>query len=117
MRQHSLFAALRYAIAAAGLVAASGSDALAAAPKVPATTPVGVTLVEVVRELNASEPKLLWIRPGDESGHTLLMSDHDSARHSQCVGACAAEFVPLRAAQGAAGVLDLYREMKRQVFA
>jgi len=100
VRHPSLFAALRYALAAAALVAASGGEALAAVPKVPATTPVGVTLVEVVRELNASEPKLLWIRPGDESGHTLLMSDHDSARHSQCVGACAAEFVPLRAARG-----------------
>src|SRR5215472_8533519 len=100
LRPHSLSAALRYALAIAALMAGSAGSSFAAAPKVPATTPPGVTLVEVVRELNASEPKLLWIRPGDSEGHTLLMSDHDSAQHSECVGACAEEFVPLRAARG-----------------
>jgi predicted lipoprotein with Yx(FWY)xxD motif len=73
----------------------------ARAPQVPPTTPPGVTLVEVVRELNASEPKLLWVRPGDATGNTLLMSDHDTPHASRCVGACAQEFLPLRAARGA----------------
>lgn len=70
-------------------------------PQLPPTTPPGVTLVEVVRELNASEPKLLWVRPGDASGHTLLMSADDTAHSSRCVGVCAQEFLPLRAARGA----------------
>src|SRR5579862_2784773 len=100
MRQHLLRIALRYTLGAA-LAAGPAGSALAAAPRVPATTPVGITLVEVVRELNASEPKLLWIRPGDAEGHTLLMFDHDSAKHSECTGACAHEFVPLRATRGA----------------
>lgn len=98
---HSLSAALRYALAVASLIAGSTGSVFAAAPKVPATTPPGVTLVEVVRELNASEPKLLWIRPGDSEGHTLLMFDRDSAQRSECVAACAQEFLPLRAAHGA----------------
>jgi predicted lipoprotein with Yx(FWY)xxD motif len=100
LRPHSLSTALRHGLAAAALTAGGAASAFAGAPGVPATTPPGVTLVEVVRELNASEPKLLWIRPGDSEGHTLLMSDHDSAQNSECVGACAEEFVPLRAARG-----------------
>lgn len=92
---------LRYVLVASAIALGGLGNALAAAPKVPPTTPPGVTLVEVVRELNASEPKLLWVRPGDDSGHTLLMSDQDSPQRSHCLGACAREFVPLRAGRGA----------------
>lgn len=73
------------------------SAAFAREPELPATTPAGITLVEVVRELNASEPKLLWVRPGDAEGRTLLIYDRDSARASHCVAACAREFRPLSA--------------------
>lgn len=81
-----------------GLAAAS---AAAEAAALPPTTPMGITLVEVVRELNASEPKLLWVRPGDASGRTLLSFDQDRAERSRCVGACAREFVPLHPLPGA----------------
>jgi predicted lipoprotein with Yx(FWY)xxD motif len=101
LRQRSLIAALRYSLAASALLAVGAPRLFAATHEVPATTPAGVTLVEVVRELNASEPKLLWIRPGDSEGHTLLSFDRDTAQHSACVDACAKEFLPLRAARGA----------------
>jgi predicted lipoprotein with Yx(FWY)xxD motif len=67
----------------------------------PPTTPAGVTLVEVVRELNASAPKFLWLRPGDADGHTLLVFDHDQPRKSTCAAACARQFPPLLASHGA----------------
>src|SRR5579872_3567123 len=82
----------------AALLSAQG--ALAASPTgatLAPTTPAGITLVEVVRELNASEPKLLWVRPGDAAGGTLLMFDQDRAGRSRCVAACAQEFPPLSA--------------------
>ena len=70
--------------------------------------PPGVTLVEVVRELNASAAQLLWVRLGDAEGRTLLFradgepggvrgepgAVNDGVR---CVDECAEEFPPLLA--------------------
>jgi predicted lipoprotein with Yx(FWY)xxD motif len=67
----------------------------------PATTPPGITLIEVARELNLSEPQILWLRPGDAAGKTLLLYDQDGPGSSACVDACAQEFPPLLAAQDA----------------
>lgn len=75
------------------------SVALAGTPA--PTTPPGVTLVEVVRELGNSQPQILWMRPGDAQGHTLLISEKDDARNARCVAECAAEFPPLRVSHGA----------------
>ena len=63
----------------------------------PPTVPPGVTLVEVVRELNASAAQLLWVRLGDAAGGTLLFRADGEPGESRCVDECAAEFPPLPA--------------------
>jgi predicted lipoprotein with Yx(FWY)xxD motif len=68
---------------------------------VPPMVPPGVTLVEVVRELSTSSAQLLWVRPGDADGRTLLVSSKDQPGVSNCVGECATEFPPLLAGTGA----------------
>ena len=50
----------------------------------PATTPQGITLIEVVRELSSSQPELLWMRPGDPQGRTLFVYDQDAPGVSNC---------------------------------
>jgi predicted lipoprotein with Yx(FWY)xxD motif len=92
------------ASAAVATLLAGMSVALAAAP--PPTTPSGVTLVEVVRELGNSQPQVLWLRPGDALGHTLLISDKDDAKNARCVAECATEFPPLLASRGAKATGD-----------
>ena len=63
----------------------------------PPTVPPGVTLVEVVRELNASAAQLLWVRLGDADGGTLLFRVDGGPGEVRCSDACAAEFPPLLA--------------------
>jgi predicted lipoprotein with Yx(FWY)xxD motif len=63
----------------------------------PPTTPDGITLIEVSRELPISQPIVLWLRPGDAEGRTLFVSDKDTAGVSKCEGDCAKEFMPLAA--------------------
>ena len=63
----------------------------------PQTVPPGVTLVEVVRELNASAAQLLWIRLGDAEGRTLLFRADGGLGGVRCVDECAVEFPPLLA--------------------
>ncbi len=65
------------------------------------TTPMGITLVEVVRELGNSQPQFLWLRPGDAEGHTLLSYAKDDAQNARCVAECAKEFPPLLAGREA----------------
>ncbi len=72
----------------------------------PATTPAGVTLVEVVRELPLSQPEFLWMRPGDANGRTLFVSAADAPGVSKCVDACAKEWIPLAVLPGAKGFGD-----------
>jgi predicted lipoprotein with Yx(FWY)xxD motif len=79
----------------------AGLAAAHAASAPPPTTPPGVTIVEVVREVNASQPQILWLRPGDANGRTLLTHVKDDARTAACVGECALEFPPLLAPRGA----------------
>lgn len=80
----------------------AASWATAASPSgPPATTPAFVTLVEVVRENNASQPKILWLRPGDRDGRTLFAFEKDSPSRSRCTGVCADEFPPLLAGKNA----------------
>ncbi len=83
------------------VAAASATGAESGILKTPPATPEGVTVVEVMRELSASEPQFLWDRPGDAEGRTLLISDKDSLGSSTCLGECAQEFLPLRAPRGA----------------
>ena len=68
---------------------------------VPPSAPVGVTLIEVVRELVNSQPQVLWERPGDAQGHTLFSYAKDDAKNARCIGECAVEFPPLLALKGA----------------
>ena len=83
----------------------------AQAAGLPATTPPRITLVEVARELTLSQPDILWIRPGDADGRTLLFSSADTSNAANCVGACAEEFHPLiaRANDKAAGDWSLVK--------
>jgi len=77
-----------------------------AAQDVSPTTPQGITLVDVVRELEFSQPEFLWIRPGDAQGRTLFAFAKDGAGVSNCTDACAKEWVPLAAASGARATGD-----------
>lgn len=95
--------AVRSLLGVAALTAAA-SGALAGV--VPPTTPQGITLVEVVRELPISQPEILWVRPGDVEGRTLLIFDQDAAGVSNCVAQCAVEFPPLVAERGAKATGD-----------
>ena len=72
----------------------------------PPTVPPGVTLVEVVRELQASAAQMLWTRLGDEAGRTLLFPVGQQTGGASCVDACATEFPPLLAPAGAAPLGD-----------
>lgn len=91
----------------AGAVVLMGAVVPAAlAQNAPPTTPPGITLVEVVRELGNSQPQLLWLRPGDSLGHSLLVYDKDDSANARCVAECAAEFPPLLASVGAQAVGD-----------
>lgn len=83
----------------AGVAIAGVATARAVAP--PPTTPPGITVVEVVREVNASQPQLLFLRPGDANGHTLMSYAKDDAHSATCVDECAKEYPPLLAARGA----------------
>ena len=79
--------------AIAAMTAAGGHSAMA--DEVLPTTPQGVTLVEVMRELPISQPEILWVRLGDSLGRTLFIYDQDDAVISRCTGECATEFPPL----------------------
>lgn len=61
----------------------------------PPTTPPGVTLVDVVRELDKSSDLFLWTRLGDAEGRTIFRSQTDSPGVSKCDTECAVEFPPL----------------------
>lgn len=63
----------------------------------PPAVPSGVTLVEVVRELQASAAQVLWTRLGDAEGRTLLFRADGGPGGAGCADACAREFPPLTA--------------------
>jgi predicted lipoprotein with Yx(FWY)xxD motif len=77
-----------------------------AASAAPLTTPTGVTLVDVGRELEFSQPEFLWTRPGDANGRTLFFYDQDAPNVSNCVAECASEWIPLAVAPGAKATGD-----------
>ncbi|MBM3778160.1 MAG: hypothetical protein FJW23_07955 [Acidimicrobiia bacterium] len=72
----------------------------------PPMVPPGITLIEVVRELPSSSDDVLWFRPGDTDGHTLMVSDADRPGVSNCTAACLDEFPPLLASPDAEPVGD-----------
>lgn len=76
---------------------ATFSAGTAAAADVPMTTPQGITIIEVMRELPISQPEILWLRPGDANGRTLFTYSEDKAGVSNCFDSCADEFPPLAA--------------------
>jgi predicted lipoprotein with Yx(FWY)xxD motif len=79
---------------------------VAFAASLPPTTPPGITLVEVVRELPISQPEVLWVRPGDAEGRTLFTYSSDEAGVSKCTAECAIEFPPLVADRRAKATND-----------
>jgi len=80
--------------------------AYAGGKQVASTTPPGITLIEVMRDLPISEPQVLWLRPGDADGRTLFVYAQDGAGKSNCAGPCALEFPPLLAAADAKPSMD-----------
>ena len=90
-----------YGIAVLVAVALGPSAALGEELVAPPTVPHGLTVVEVVRELEFSIALVLWNRIGDADGRTLFISDGDQPGAANCVGECAKEFPPLLAAPGA----------------
>jgi predicted lipoprotein with Yx(FWY)xxD motif len=101
LRQY-IQAALAIGGAASAMYAAPASAASAAAgASLPQTTPDGVTLIEVSRELPISQPIVLFLRPGDDKGHTLFTYEKDAAGVSKCDSECSKEFVPFAAATNA----------------
>ena len=90
-----------FSFALVAMVVVSSVSGRGTEPGVPATTPPGVTLVEVTRELQTSSDQLLWVRFGGEDGATLLLSQNDAPDVSNCMDACAVEFPPLRATRDA----------------
>ncbi len=100
---------VRWAVvaAAAAVFTLSAPTAAPAEEKsAPQTVPPGVTLVEVVRELNASAAQLLWIRLGDAEGGTLLFRADSGPGVADCVDDCAVEFPPLLAPGDARSFAD-----------
>ena len=98
--------ALRWLVVATACAALGPSSAAAEEKTPPATVPPGVTLVEVVRELSASAAQMLWTRLGDQDGRTLLFAEDGRTGGAACVGACAGEFPPLLAPDGAEPFAD-----------
>ena len=95
------------AVAVAAFALGGPFPALAEEGKAPPTVPPGVTLVEVVRELQASAVQMLWTRLGDVDGRTLFFAeDARAAGGAGCVDACAAEFPPLLAPADAGPFAD-----------
>ena len=86
-----------FSLAITAVVAVAPSSASGEEWVVLSTTPPGVTLVEVVRDLPISSDQVLWTRLGDAGGWTLLFSHGDQPGVSNCAGDCAAEFPPLLA--------------------
>ena len=101
MRLRHFLRAISCSLAFMTTVTAMPSSAWAEEPGVRATTPPGVTLVEVVRELDYSSDQVLWTRLGDAGGRTLLLSHGDEPGISKCAGDCAVEFPPLLAPEDA----------------
>jgi predicted lipoprotein with Yx(FWY)xxD motif len=101
----SICTALAIAFAAAAPVTLAAAAKAGAAKPTP-IVPAGITLVEVVRELSASAAQVLWTRPGDAEGRTLLTRDQDRPGVSTCVDACATEFPPLAVREGTRPVGD-----------
>jgi len=67
----------------------------------PATTPAGITLVDVSKLMDEGSPQFLWRRLGDADGNPLYTSDADPPGSSSCNGECAREFPPYQAKAGA----------------
>lgn len=97
----------RRSLGAMGLAAASGLAASAAlAYEAPYSTPVGITLVDVVKIMDEAIPQFLWRRLGDADGRPLYTYDADAAGKSSCYGECAKQFPPFVADQRAKGSGD-----------
>lgn len=64
----------------------------------PYSTPPGITLIEVAREIAGSRPIPLWTQIASAQGETLYVSEGDGEGVSHCTGDCAKQFPPLLAA-------------------
>ena len=85
------------AVALAAVTLSLPTSAPAEEKAAPQTVPLGVTLVEVVRELSASAAQLLWVRLGAADGGTLLFRADGRPGEVRCSDDCAVEFPPLLA--------------------
>lgn len=62
---------------------------------VPLSTPVGMTLVEVVRAQSQERPRYLWTRLGDATGRPLFTFDADAPGAPACQAECLKRFPPV----------------------
>ena len=97
---------LNFVASVAALAALMGVPSAMAAQAIPRTTPLGITLVDVERELEFSQPEFLWTRPGDAQGRTLFTFSKDAPGVSNCSDLCAKEWLPLAAAPDATAIGD-----------
>jgi predicted lipoprotein with Yx(FWY)xxD motif len=66
------------------------------------STPLGITLVDVVREQYFLQPQYLWTRLGDEHGNPLYASEsNDADTHGKCDESCTKKFLPVLASRSA----------------
>ena len=63
---------------------------------VPYAVPPGITIVDIVKEINDAQPSYLWTRLGDAQGNPLYTYDVDAELgKSSCVFECARAFPPV----------------------
>ncbi len=67
----------------------------------PYSTPPGIVLIDVVREIAGSRPIGLWTQIGGAGGETLYVFDRDDNSASTCATDCARDFVPVIAGPNA----------------
>ena len=86
----------------AGVITVAFGTAHAEEKTVPRSTPVGITLVDVVLTSSYTQAEYLWTRLGDEQGRPLFFRvDQSSSSQAACDETCAEEFPPVYAVSGA----------------
>jgi len=101
MKKHICITTALATIFSVGALAADKS----AAPS--PTTPPGITLIDVTKDVTSASNQFLWRRLGDANGKPLYTFDQDAETgKATCVAECAKEFVPYVAPAKAAAFGD-----------
>ncbi len=93
-------------VAAVAMTAAAGA-ADRRSDETPYSTPPGLTLIDVVKIVDAASNQFLWKRLGDANGKPLYtLNDDTEIGKSKCVADCAKEFPPFPAPAGTVATGD-----------